>query len=74
MMKKITFTIAGLFLLIGSFNANAQMEMNVQDCTVEYNLYKGDIQGKNFVEAKKRFDNLMKNCPKLSVNIYKTWS
>ena len=71
MMKKITYTIAGLFLLIGSISVNAQMEMNVQDCTVEYNLYKGDIQAKNFIEAKKRLDNLMTNCPKLSVNIYK---
>jgi tetratricopeptide (TPR) repeat protein len=71
MMKKITYTIAGLFLLIATLDVNAQMEMNVQDCTVEYNLFKGDVQGKNFVEAKKRLDNLMSNCPKLSVNIYK---
>lgn len=71
MMKKITYTIAGLFFLVATLNSNAQMDMSVQDCTVEYNLFKGDVQGKNFAEAKKRLDNLMANCPKLSVNIYK---
>ncbi|PHR71625.1 MAG: hypothetical protein COA67_06320 [Lutibacter sp.] len=71
MMKKITYTIAGLFLLIGTLSVSAQMGMNVQDCTIEYNLFKGEVQSKNFVEAKKRLDNLMSNCPKLSVNIYK---
>jgi tetratricopeptide (TPR) repeat protein len=70
-MKKITYTIAGFLFLVASLNVNAQMEMNIQDCTVEYNLFKGDVQGKNFVEAKTRLDNLMSNCPKLSVNIYK---
>ena len=66
-MKKITYTIAGFFLFVASLNVNAQMEMNIQDCTVEYNLFKGDVQGKNFAEAKTRLDNLMSNCPKLSV-------
>ncbi|MCF6280208.1 MAG: hypothetical protein L3J14_07660 [Flavobacteriaceae bacterium] len=70
-MKKITYTIAGLFLLIGSLSVNAQMKMSVQDCTVEYNLYKGEVTGKNFDAAKKRLTNLMTNCPTLSVNIYK---
>ncbi len=70
-MKKITYIIAGLFLLIGSIGANAQMEMNEQDCIIEYNLYKGDLQGNFFDTAKTRLTNLMTNCPKLSVNIYK---
>ncbi|AOW20416.1 tetratricopeptide repeat protein [Urechidicola croceus] len=70
-MKKITYIIAGLFLVMGSAKVSAQMEMTKQDCTIEYNLYKGDVQGKNFAEAKKRLDNLMSNCPTLSVNIYK---
>jgi len=48
-MKKITYTIAGFLFLVASLNVNAQMEMNIQDCTVEYNLFKGDVQGKNFV-------------------------
>lgn len=73
-MKKITHTIAGLFLFMGALNATAQMEMSVEDCTVEYNLYKGDVQSKNFEAAKKRLTNLMENCPKLSVNIYKLGS
>lgn len=70
-MKKITFIVVGLFLLIGNIGVNAQAEMNQQDCAVEYNLYKGEIQGKNFESAKKRFNTLVDNCPKLSVNIYK---
>ncbi|MBV1887857.1 MAG: hypothetical protein KUG51_01050 [Urechidicola sp.] len=70
-MKKITYIIAGLFLMMGSMNVIAQMAMSQQDCTIEYNLFKGEIQGKNFEEARPRFDNLMKNCPDLTVNIYK---
>lgn len=69
-MKKITYTIVGLFLLIGSLSVNAQMEMSVQDCTVEYNLFKGDVQQKNFDAAKSRLDNLMTNCPKIGSGLY----
>ena len=69
-MKKITYTLAGLFLLIGSLSANAQMEMSIQDCTVEYNLFKGDVQQKKYDAAKPRLDNLMKNCADLSIHIY----
>jgi len=70
-MKKITHIVIGLFLLIGSINVNGQAAMDQQDCTIEYNLYKGEIQGKNFESAKKRLITLMENCPDLSVNIYK---
>jgi len=70
-MKKITHFVAGLFLIIGSLSANSQAEMNQQDCTMEYNLYKGEIQSKNFESAKTRLTTLMTNCPELSVNIYK---
>lgn len=69
-MKKITFLIAGLLLMNISINASVN-EYDQQECTVEYNLFKGDIQSKNFVEANKRLLNLMENCPTLSVNIYK---
>ncbi len=69
-MKKVTYIIAGLFLTVFSFNVNAS-EMDLQECTIEYNLYKGDIQAKKFDEAKKRLTNLMENCPTLSVNTYK---
>lgn len=71
-MKKITFLIAGLFLMMVSVNINAtENNDNQQECTVEYNLYKGDIQAKNYTEAKTRLLHLMENCPTLSVNIYK---
>ncbi len=71
-MKKITYIIAGLFLLTTTVNVNAQLDQ--QECTVEYNLFKGDVQGKNFTEASKRLEKLMTNCPTLSVNIYKMGS
>ncbi|OIQ41859.1 MAG: hypothetical protein BM563_00680 [Bacteroidetes bacterium MedPE-SWsnd-G1] len=71
-MKKITYIIAGLFFMVGSLNASAfNNGWSNQECTVEYNLYKGDIQAKNFTEALTRLNNLMENCPTLSVNIYK---
>ncbi|MCK5815445.1 MAG: hypothetical protein KAH07_05820 [Flavobacteriaceae bacterium] len=69
-MKKITYLITGIFLICVTANIKAQ-DVDSQMCTVEYNLYKGDIQSKNFVEAEKRLMNLMENCPTLSVNIYK---
>lgn len=71
-MKKFTYIIAGLFLLTAAVNVNAQLDQ--QGCTVEYNLFKGDVQGKNFATAKTRLDELMTNCPTLSVNIYKLGS
>ncbi len=70
-MKKITYIIGSLFLFIGNVTVNAQAEMSQQDCTVEYNLYKGEIQSRNFESAKARLTTLMENCPTLSVNIYK---
>ena len=70
-MNKVSHIVVGLFLLIGGINVSGQAEMNQQDCAVEYNLYKGEIQGKNFESAKKRLITLMDNCPELSVNIYK---
>jgi len=71
-MKKLTYIIAGLFLIVTSFSANAfENDEDKKKCTVEYNLYKGDIQAKNFVDAKERLISLMEDCPTLSVNIYK---
>ena len=69
-MKKITYLITGIFLICITANIKAE-NIDQQDCTIEYNLYKGDIQSKNFVEAEKRLMQLMENCPTLSVNIYK---
>jgi tetratricopeptide (TPR) repeat protein len=71
-MKQITKLITGLFLMLISFNAIAfPQELDKQACTVEYNLFKGDVTAKNFKEAKVRLLNLLENCPTLSVNIYK---
>ena len=66
-MKKITFLLAGLFLLINATETNAQ----AQDCNVKYNLFKGDANSKNYDQAYKHLIDLMDNCPTLSVNIYK---
>jgi len=64
-MKRITYIVAGLFLLIGSINVNAQ-----DDCTVKYNLFKGEVQGKHFDEAKAKLDDLMSTCPKVGSGLY----
>ncbi len=64
-MKKLTYIIAGLFLLIGSVNVNAQ-----DDCTVKYNLFKGEVQGKHYDTAKSKLDDLMSTCPKVGSGLY----
>ncbi len=68
MMKQLTYVIASLFLFVGVNNINAQAS---QDCTIKYNLLKGDVKTKKYAEAKKNLHPLMANCPTLSVNIYK---
>jgi len=67
-MKKITFLLAAMLLL-------TTVETNAQDasreCTIKYNLFKGDYQSKKFDEAYVNWIYLMDNCKDLSVNIYK---
>jgi len=67
-MKKITFLLAAMLLL-------TTVETNSQDatreCTIKYNLFKGDYQSKKFDEAYVNWIYLMDNCKDLSVNIYK---
>ena len=41
------------------------------DCTIKYNLFKGDYQAKKYDVAYENWIWCMDNCPKLSVNIYK---
>ena len=41
------------------------------DCTIKYNLFKGDYQAKKYEAAYENWMWCMDNCPKLSVNIYK---
>lgn len=67
-MKKITYLLTTLFLFVAVNNIKAQAN---QDCTMKYNLFKGDTKAKKYDEARKNLDYLLANCPKLSINIYK---
>ena len=70
MKRRITITVlASLFLFVGIGSMNAQASQ--QECTIKYNLFKGDYQSKKYDEAYPTFIYLMDNCPKLSINIYK---
>lgn len=67
-MNKITFLLAALLLV--SIKVNAQ-EDTKRECTIKYNLFKGDYQSKKYEEAYINWIYLMDNCKDLSVNIYK---
>ena len=49
---------------------SAQEDAN-RECTIKYNLFKGDFQSKKYDEAYTNWLFLMDNCKDLSVNIYK---
>jgi len=68
-MNKITFLLAALLLLV-SVKSNAQEDIK-RECTIKYNLFKGDYQSKKYEEAYVNWIYLMDNCNDLSVNIYK---
>ena len=68
-MKKITFLLAAM-LLLASAKTNAQDDAK-RECTIKYNLFKGDFQSKKYEEAYTNWIYLMDNCKDLSVNIYK---
>ncbi len=61
------FLLAAIALLLNT-NVLAQ---NSQNCTNTYSLFKGDVQTKRYDSALPRLKQLMSDCPKLSVNIYK---
>lgn len=65
-MKKITFILVAVIGLL-STSVVAQS----QDCTIKYNLFKGEVQTKKYDAAYPKLISLMNDCPKLSVNIYK---
>ena len=68
-MKKFTLLFATTMLFaIGKTNAQEDL---TQDCTIKYNLFKGDFQSKKYVDAFENWTFLMDKCPDLSVNIYK---
>ncbi|MGJ8746042.1 tetratricopeptide repeat protein [Polaribacter sp.] len=68
-MKKFTFLLAAM-LLLASAKTNAQDDAK-RDCTIKYNLFKGDYQSKKYDDAYTNWIHLMDNCKDLSVNIYK---
>ena len=68
-MKKITFLLAAMILLV-SAKTNAQDDAK-RECTIKYNLFKGDYQSKKYDEAYTNWIYLMDNCKDLSINIYK---
>ncbi|SNR17152.1 hypothetical protein [Tenacibaculum jejuense] len=65
-MKKITYLFTALFLLTIGVKAQGN-----QDCTIKYNLFKGNYTTKKYEQAKPDLDWLMTNCATLSINIYK---
>jgi tetratricopeptide (TPR) repeat protein len=68
-MKKITFLLAAMVLL-STAKTNAQEDAK-RECTIKYNLFKGDYKSKKYDEAYTNWVYLMDNCKDLSVNIYK---
>ncbi len=68
-MKTRIVLLASLFLFIGMQNSLAQATQ--QECTIKYNLFKGDYQSKKYEEAYPNLIYLLDNCPSLSINIYK---
>lgn len=68
-MKKITLLFA-IIVLVAIGKTNAQDDLT-QECTIKYNLFKGDFQSKKFDDSFVNWIFLMDKCPDLSVNIYK---
>lgn len=68
-MKKRIILLASLVVFLGINVINAQVTQ--QECTIKYNLFKGDYQSKKYDDAFPNWMYLMDNCPKLSINIYK---
>ena len=57
-----------LFLLVATPMVFAQAN---QDCSIKYNLFKGDYKAKKYDAAYDNWMWCMDNCPSLSINIYK---
>ena len=67
-MKKMRHYLTLLFLIASMPLVFAQAS---QDCTIKYNLFKGDYNAKNYDKAYENWMWCMDNCPTLTVNIYK---
>ena len=59
-MKKITFLLAVTVLLV-TVKTNAQDDA-LRECTIKYNLFKGDFQSKKYEDAYTNWIYLMDNC------------
>ncbi len=68
-MKTRIVLIASFFLFVGTSALSAQATQ--QECTIKYNLFKGDYQSKKYDDAYPNLIYLLDNCPTLSINIYK---
>ena len=68
-MRKITFLLA-VTLFLATAKTNAQDDAK-RECTIKYNLFKGDFKSKKYDDAYTNWIYLMDNCKDLSVNIYK---
>lgn len=66
-MKKNTFLFVAIVMLF-SIHIKAQ---STQECTIKYNLFKGEVQTKKYDAAYSKLKSLMTDCANLSVNIYK---
>ncbi|GGK40907.1 MULTISPECIES: tetratricopeptide repeat protein [Flavobacteriaceae] len=67
-MKKIRQFLTLLILVVSTQLVFAQAS---QECTIKYNLFKGDYNANNYDKAYENWIWCMDNCPTLSVNIYK---
>ena len=70
-MKKVKQILVLLVMLATVSVAFAQQDA---DCSVKYNLFKGDYKAGNYANAYDNWLWCMDNCPTLSVNIYKMGS
>jgi tetratricopeptide (TPR) repeat protein len=68
-MRKITFLLAVTMFLV-TVKTNAQDDAK-RECTIKYNLFKGDFKSKKYEDALVNWEYLMDSCKDLSVNIYK---
>lgn len=57
-------------MLFTVVKTNAQDDLT-QECTIKYNLFKGDFMSKKFEDAYVNWIFLLDKCPDLSINIYK---
>jgi len=70
-MNRITFLLLATVIFLTTAKTNAQDDDVTRECTIKYNLFKGDYQSKKYEDAYNNWIFLMDNCKDLSVNVYK---